>query len=164
MLGERWQLKFRQKTDEYSLFISTVWLSVRHLGGTYETYIDYAGPGGNFDDVVSRYQTRIEAIQAHVKLEQDFAERAGAVLAPERTPEEVERDPYYQNWDFAAIAQEIVDATPSFILHSECCGARLSSESDVVPLVRVELTEDSVVPCFCSNCGEPTTMARLQIS
>lgn len=128
---------------------------VRHSGGTFETLIDYDGPGGRYDDVLCRYQSRVEAMHAHVKLEQFFVAEAA------KRPNDDKRmlDDWEYSQDLWKIGNDIIDRSPRFMLYSFCCDEELHSQErprsyEVTDQsFTEELLQRAVEPLYCSRCG-----------
>jgi hypothetical protein len=139
---------------------------VRHSGGTFETLIDYEGPGGRYDDVLCRYQSRVEAMHAHVKLEQFFVAEAA------KRPNDDKRmlDDWEYSQDLWKIGNDIIDRSPRFMLYSFCCDEELHSQDrprgyePTSENVFDGFLQKRVQPVYCSSCQQYVDEGYLVVS
>lgn len=172
--GDRWVIHDRWEVSEYSVFVSTVWLHVPHMGGTYETLLaledvseeaqqfweEHSGEDSwnredapvDFDDVVCRHQTRAQALLAHHKLNVAFRQ-----IDPEPRLTE----------DVYSLAGTIIQSGVQYDVRSLCCDKPLSTDMEYLRETHTESLINRLQGYtalrggVCTECRKPCEEADL---
>lgn len=160
---DRWNVFDRFTIGEYRCLISTVWLVVPHPGGTYESYLQVQHPLSlkkpesvrESSEVITRYETRVEALLGHTKLNLWAYETFSAVPEVLR-PEEL--------YALFSQANRAVHSGIKYNMLSLCCNALVTTDVGIDKYDAHNFGWDEVPRArggYCSTCAAECQLARL---